>query len=57
MENISEVRPDVLNYDDLRQMVPQLDGHPKLVNALLKFLSVDKVNVSSTAYSGLKFSS
>ena len=44
MENISEVRPDVLNYDDLRQMVPQLDGHPKLVNALLKFLSVDKVN-------------
>ncbi|MDE6928059.1 MAG: 1-acyl-sn-glycerol-3-phosphate acyltransferase [Muribaculaceae bacterium] len=44
MDNISEVRPDVLNYDDLRQMVPQLDGHPKLVNALLKFLSVDKVN-------------
>lgn len=44
MENNSEVRPDVLNYDDLRQMVPQLDGHPKLVNALLKFLSVDKVN-------------
>lgn len=44
MESISEVRPDVLNYDDLRQMVPQLDGHPKLVNALLKFLSVDKVN-------------
>ena len=44
MENISEVRPDVLNYDDLRQMVPQLDGHPKLVNALLKLLSVDKVN-------------
>ena len=44
MENISEVRPDVLNYDDLRQMVPQLDGHPKLVNALLKFLSVDTVN-------------
>lgn len=39
-----EVRPDVLNYDDIRRMVPKLDGHPRLVNALLKFLSVDKVN-------------
>lgn len=39
-----EVRPDVLAYDDIRKMVPALDGHPKLVNALLKFLSVDKVN-------------
>lgn len=39
-----EVRPDVLNYDDIRQMVPRLDGHEKLVNWLLHFLSVDKVN-------------
>lgn len=39
-----EIRPDVLNYDDIRQMVPALDGHPKLVNWLLHFLSVDKVN-------------
>lgn len=39
-----EVRPDVLNYDDIRAMVPKLDGHPRLVNWLLKFLSVDKVN-------------
>ena len=39
-----EIRPDVLNYDDIRQMVPKLDGHPKLVNWLLHFLSVDKVN-------------
>lgn len=38
------VRPDVLNYDDIRAMVPAFDGHPKLVNALLRFLSVDKVN-------------
>lgn len=38
------IRPDVLNYDDIRQMVPKLDGHEKLVNRLLKFLSVDKVN-------------
>ena len=40
----SEIRPDVLNYDDLRQMVPRLEGHEKLVNRLLHFLSVDKVN-------------
>lgn len=39
-----EIRPDVLNYDDIRKMVPKLDGHPKLVNRLLHFLSVDKVN-------------
>lgn len=39
-----EVRPDVLGYGDIRKMIPKLDGHPKLVNALLKFLSVDKVN-------------
>lgn len=38
------IRPDVLNYDDIRQMVPKLDGHEKLVNRLLKLLSVDKVN-------------
>lgn len=40
----TEVRPDVLNYDDVRSLVPKLDGHPRLVNALLRFLSVDKVN-------------
>ena len=40
----NEIRPDVLNYDDIRRMVPKLDGHEKLVNWLLHFLSVDKVN-------------
>lgn len=39
-----EIRPDVLNYDDLRQMVPALDGHPKIANWLLHLLAVDKVN-------------
>ncbi len=38
------IRPDVLNYDDLCQMVPALEGHEKFVNGLLRFLSVDKVN-------------
>ncbi len=44
MEQENEIRPDVLNYDDIRKMVPKLDGHPKLVNWLLKFLQVDEVN-------------
>ena len=39
-----EIRPDVLNYEDLRKMLPALDGHEKLANRLLHFLSVDKVN-------------
>ncbi len=43
-DNKTEIRPDVLNYDDIRLMVPKLDGHEKLVNRLLKFISVDKVN-------------
>lgn len=39
-----QIKPDVLNYDDVRAMVPALDGHPKLVNTLLRLLAVDKVN-------------
>lgn len=39
-----EIRPDVLNYDDLRKLIPALDGHEKFANWLLHFLSVDKVN-------------
>lgn len=44
MNEESNIRPDVLNYDDVRQLIPKLDGHEKLVNSLLHFLSVDKVN-------------
>ena len=40
-----EIRPDVINYDDLRQMIPALDGHPKIANWLLHLLAVDKVNI------------
>lgn len=43
-DNDLGIRPSVLDYDDIRQMVPALDGKEKLVNTLLKFLSVDKVN-------------
>lgn len=38
------VHPDVLNYDDIRKMIPKLDGHKKLVDWLLHFLQVDEVN-------------
>lgn len=38
------VKPDVLDYDDIRKMVPFFDGKEKLVNRLFKLLSVDKVN-------------
>ena len=39
-----DIRPDVLNYDDIRALASALDGHPKLVNWLLPALSVAKVN-------------
>ncbi|MCM1292447.1 MAG: lysophospholipid acyltransferase family protein [Bacteroides sp.] len=39
-----EIRPDVLNYEDIVKLVPKLEGHKKLVDSLLHFLSVDKVN-------------
>lgn len=39
------VRPDVLNYDDIRKMAPFFDGKERLVNMLFKLLSIDKVNM------------
>lgn len=39
-----DVRPDVLNAQDIYDMVPKLAGHKKLVNWLLKFLYLDHVN-------------
>lgn len=45
MENQNyTVKPTVLDYDDIKKLVPKLEGHEKLVNGLLHFLSVDKVN-------------
>lgn len=44
-----DVRPDVLNYDDVVALVPKLKGHKKFVNWLLHFLSVDKVNYVHSA--------
>lgn len=39
-----EIKPDVLNCDDIIGMVPKLQGHEKLVNRLLRWFNIDKVN-------------
>lgn len=45
MDNIEmPIKRTVLDYNDIAQMVPWFKGKEKLVNRLLKFLSVDKVN-------------
>ncbi len=38
------VRPDVINYDDVVEMVPKLKGHEKLVNWVLHLIRMDEVN-------------
>lgn len=44
------VRPDILNYDDFRRMVPLLDGHPKLVKTLMHWFIMDKCNAVHRKY-------
>lgn len=44
------IRPDVMTYDDIRTMVPALDGHEKLVNNVLHMLAIDKVNRIHSTY-------
>lgn len=44
------VRPEVMTYDDIRQMVPKLDGHEKLVNKVMHWLSIDRVNRVHSTY-------
>lgn len=38
------VRPDILNYDDIRKMAPIFDGHPKIVETIMRWLILDKCN-------------
>ena len=38
------VKPDILDYDDVRKMVPFFDGKPKLVKWLFHLLDMDDVN-------------
>lgn len=44
MREKHSIRPDVLNYDDIVEMVPKLKGHRKLVERLLHWMKVDEVN-------------
>ncbi|MDE6787673.1 MAG: hypothetical protein K2J46_11640, partial [Muribaculaceae bacterium] len=44
MREMHNIRPDVLNYEDIAEMIPKLKGHEKLVNWLLHWLQVDEVN-------------
>lgn len=40
----SELRPDVLNADDIERLVPPLAGKRKLITRAMKFLALDKCN-------------
>ena len=38
------IKPDILDYDDVRKMVPFFDGKPKLVKWLFHLLDMDDAN-------------
>lgn len=46
----NNIKPTVLDFNDIATMVPQLANHEKLVNKLLHWLSVDKVNDVHSRY-------
>lgn len=46
----TDIRPEVINYDDIRKMVPALDGHPTLVEKALHFLRLDEINRIHSTY-------
>lgn len=53
------VRPDILNYDDIRRMAPILDGQKKLVEMIMHWLILDKCNAVHSKYchtTGVAFS-
>ncbi len=39
-----EIKRTVLDRDDIMNMLPKLKGHPRLVDGLIHFLELDKVN-------------
>jgi putative hemolysin len=49
-QNTSTVKRTVLDAEDVMEMVPQLKGHEKLVNRLLRWLYVDHVNAVHDKY-------
>jgi putative hemolysin len=59
MDKNYDIRPDVVNYDDVCKMIPQLKGHRKLVENVLHFLWIDRVNAVHGRYyktPGVEFS-
>lgn len=53
------VKPDVLSYEDIVSMAPQLAGHRKLVEGVMHFLMLDEVNRVHSRYchnTGIPFS-
>lgn len=53
------VKPDVLSYQDIVSMAPQLAGHRKLVEGVMHFLMLDEVNAVHGRYchtTGIPFS-
>lgn len=48
--NRMEIRPEVINYDDIRKMIPALDGHPEIVEKVLHFLRLDEINRIHSKY-------
>ncbi len=40
----SYIKPKVLDYDDVVNMVPRLKGHRKLIERVFRWFSIDKVN-------------
>lgn len=49
-DNKFDIRPDVLNYDDIRKMIPFFDGKPELVRKIMHFLKLDEVNRVHSSY-------
>lgn len=45
-----DIRPEVVNYDDVCRWIPFLKGHRRLINAIFKFLAIDKVNDVHSRY-------
>ena len=43
-QDLSYIRPAVLDFDDVAKAVPKLKGHRKLVERVFHWLSIDKVN-------------
>ncbi len=48
--DVEPIKRTVLDYNDLAAMAPALAGHEKMVNRILHWLSVDKVNAVHDRY-------